>query len=143
MGNTSWTKGVASSSPQTVEGNPSGRSIKVAAAVESVGTLSDSPTLIHTGPANPAEVDVMRITGTNTSASPQDVTILFGGSTVPDDAHPCTIPPYTSDFELIARRTLRGSAAPLTVKAFGGIVGKAWAKVVNVVTIAVDPERVS
>lgn len=143
MADTSWTKGVASASPATAEGNPSGRSIKVTAAVESAGTLSDTPTLIHTVTNDPAKKEVMRITGTNTSSSPQDGTLLFGGSTNPDDAHPFTIPPYTSDYEIIARRTLRGSATPPTIKAYGGIVGKAWTKVSNVLTIAVDSDLVA
>lgn len=102
-----------------LSGSTDGRPIKVAAT-------SSPGTTIHTALSSATGVDTVYLWAANTSASAATLTIQWGGTTDPDDAHP-------KGYSLSANGvpTLVASGAALR----NGLVIKAFSGTANVITI--------
>lgn len=72
-----------------LSGSTDGQQIKI------TQTVAGSADTIHTAHAN--SLDELYITATNTSASAVVLTVLWGGTTSPDDYQYITIPPQTGN----------------------------------------------
>lgn len=111
----SWTIGFGS-------GCTNGRQLKVTA------TSSGGAQTLHTSVTGTADIDVVTVEAVNTSGSDVDLTVLWGGTTSPDDEITKTIP--------------AGKVGPIVVvdrrRINNGLAIKVYASSANVVNVYAD-----
>ena len=101
-----------------LSGSTNGRSIKI------VPTVVGSAATIHTSVSGTTSFDEIYIYAYNHHTIPVDLTICFGGTSVPDDYQTITIPNKAGRYLVIDGRLLQNS-----------LIVKAFASVANVVTL--------
>lgn len=120
---------MATFSKVLLSGSTHGRAIKVAAT-------STPGTTIHTTGTSASVIDVITLYAHNSSGSPVELTIEWGGTTSPDDHVTLTIPAKSG-------RTLVIAGEPLTGDGSAGLVVNAFAATTNVIMISGDVNRIA
>lgn len=112
---------MASFSKQILSSSTDGRGIKI--------TTTTSPgTAIHTGSVTPATLDEVWLYAQNTSTSTVKLTVLWGGTTSPDDEIELTVAPEAGLVLVSPGLLIKGnSSSALVVRAFA-----ASANVINI-----------
>lgn len=113
----------------TLSGSTDGRAVLIS------GTTSGGANTIHTASATATTYDEVWLYAQNTDTTARKLTVLFGGTTSPNDEIEITIPAESGLTLITPGLVLKGNATPLVVRAF--------AATTNVVTIHGYVNRVS
>lgn len=113
----------------TLSGSTDGRAVLIS------GTTSGGANTIHTASATATTYDEVWLYAQNTDTTARKLTVLFGGTTSPNDEIEITIPAESGLTLITPGLVLKGNATPLVVRAF--------AATTNVVTIHGYINRIS
>lgn len=113
----------------TLSGSTDGRAVLIS------GTTAGGANTIHTASATATTYDEVWLYAQNTDTTARKLTVLFGGTTSPNDEIEITIPAESGLTLITPGLVLKGNATPLVVRAF--------AATTNVVTIHGYVNRIS
>lgn len=116
---------MATFSERLLSGSTSGRGIKVVAT-------ATSGTLIHTAVAGANDIDEIYLYAVNTSSADVNLTLEWGGVTVPDDNIFITVPAYKGLVFIVPGMPLNG-----------GLIVRAFASVASVIVITGYVQRIT
>lgn len=94
-----------------LSGSTDGKLIKVA-------QTATAGTTLHTGSATDTTFDEIWLYAMNNDTADRELTIEFGGVSVPDDLIRFTVPFKSGLFLITAGLIIKGNATPLVVRAF-------------------------
>lgn len=112
--------------PITPSGSTNGKGIKIVAT-------SSAGTTIHTATSTSGEFDDITLFAYNSDTVDRELTVLFGGTTTPDNEIKITVPSKAGLFAVVAGLRL-GGAASLVVSAY-------CAAAANVITVTAVVNR--
>lgn len=109
---------MATYSKKTLSGSTNGRAVLVSASI------AGSAVTIHTGPSASTSFDEVWLYASNPDTSSHILTIMWGGTTNPNDYINAIVPAYSAVTLLSPGLIIQGNATPLVITAFADVSSK-------------------